>query len=226
MKVMVLEDDAEIGAWVRDGLSRAGHTVDWVTDGKDALVAATTREFDVLVLDRMVPSLDGLSVLKSIRAAKVQTPVLFLTALSEIDDRVEGLQAGADDYLSKPFALTELEARVSVLGRRASPSQSAEVTKLTIGDVTLDLLRQTCTRQGRAIDLNGKEFRLLEALMRAKGRIQTRNMLLEKVWDMNFDPTTSVVETHMSRLRAKLEKPFGDTVIRTIRGAGYVIEGH
>lgn len=225
MKVMVLEDDAEIGAWVRDGLSRAGHTVDWLTDGKDALVAATTREFDVLVLDRMVPGLDGLSVLNSIRAAKVQTPVLFLTALSEIDDRVEGLQAGADDYLSKPFALTELEARVSVLGRRASPPQSAEVTKLTIGDVTLDLLRQTCTRQGRAIDLNGKEFRLLEALMRAKGRIQTRNMLLEKVWDMNFDPTTSVVETHMSRLRAKLEKPFGDTVIRTIRGAGYVIEG-
>lgn len=225
MKVMVLEDDAEIGAWVRDGLSRAGHTVDWLTDGKDALVAATTREFDVLVLDRMVPGLDGLSVLNSIRAAKVQTPVLFLTALSEIDDRVEGLQAGADDYLSKPFALTELEARVSVLGRRASPPQSAEVTKLTIGDVTLDLLGQTCTRKGRAIDLNGKEFRLLEALMRAKGRIQTRNMLLEKVWDMNFDPTTSVVETHMSRLRAKLEKPFGDTVIRTIRGAGYVIEG-
>ena len=225
MKVMVLEDDAEIGAWVRDGLSRAGHTVDWLTDGKDALVAATTREFDVLVLDRMVPGLDGLSVLKSVRAAKVQTPVLFLTALSEIDNRVEGLQAGADDYLSKPFALTELEARVSVLGRRASPSQSAEATKLTIGDVTLDLLKQTCTRQGQTIDLNGKEFRLLEALMRAKGRIQTRNMLLEKVWDMNFDPTTSVVETHMSRLRAKLEKPFGDTVIRTIRGAGYVIEG-
>lgn len=225
MKVMVLEDDDEIGSWVRDGLSRAGHTVDWVTDGKDALIAATTRPFDVLVLDRMVPGLDGLSVLRSIRAAKVQTPVLFLTALSEIDDRVEGLQAGADDYLSKPFALTELEARVSVLGRRAAPAETAEVTKIVIGDVTLDLLKQTCTRKGQAIDLNGKEFRLLEALMRAKGRIQTRNMLLEKVWDMNFDPTTSVVETHMSRLRAKLEKPFGDTVIRTIRGAGYVIEG-
>jgi two-component system, OmpR family, response regulator len=225
MKVMILEDDVEIGAWVRDGLSRAGHTVDWVTDGKDALIAVTTREFDVLVLDRMVPGLDGLSLLKSIRAAKVRTPVLFLTALSEIDDRVEGLQAGADDYLSKPFAMTELEARVSVLGRRGAPPETTEATKLMIGDVTLDLLKQTCTRQGQAIDLNGKEFRLLEALMRAKGRIQTRNMLLEKVWDMNFDPTTSVVETHMSRLRAKLEKPFGDTVIRTIRGAGYVIDG-
>ena len=224
MKVMVLEDDDEIGAWVRDGLSRAGHTVDWVKDGKDALIAATTREFDVLVLDRMVPGLDGLSVLRAIRAAKVQTPVLFLSALSEIDDKVEGLQAGADDYLAKPFALTELEARVSVLGRRAAPTNATEATKLLVKDVTLDLLKQTCTRQGQIIDLNGKEFRLLEALMRATGRIQTRNMLLEKVWDMNFDPTTSVVETHMSRLRAKLEKPFGDTVIRTIRGAGYVIE--
>jgi two-component system, OmpR family, response regulator len=163
MKVMILEDDVEIGAWVRDGLSRAGHTVDWVTDGKDALIAVTTREFDVLVLDRMVPGLDGLSLLKSIRAAKVRTPVLFLTALSEIDDRVEGLQAGADDYLSKPFAMTELEARVSVLGRRGAPPETTEATKLMIGDVTLDLLKQTCTRQGQAIDLNGKEFRLLEA---------------------------------------------------------------
>ena len=198
--------------------------MDWVKDGKDALIAATTREFDVLVLDRMVPGLDGLSVLRAIRAAKVQTPVLFLSALSDIDDKVEGLQAGADDYLAKPFALTELEARVSVLGRRAAPTNATEVTKLVVKDVTLDLLKQTCTRQGQIIDLNGKEFRLLEALMRATGRIQTRNMLLEKVWDMNFDPTTSVVETHMSRLRAKLEKPFGDTVIRTIRGAGYVIE--
>ena len=224
MKVMLLEDDSEIGTWVRDGLTRAGHTVDWVTDGKDAMVLATTSSFDVLVLDRMVPGLDGLSVLKAIRAAKVATPVLFLTALSEIDDRVEGLQAGADDYLSKPFALTELEARVSVLGRRSAPQDTGEVTKLVIGDVTLDLLKQTCTRQGQVVDLNGKEFRLLEALMRSKGRIQTRNMLLEKVWDMNFDPTTSVVETHISRLRAKLEKPFGDTVIRTIRGAGYVID--
>ena len=224
MKVMVLEDDKEIGTWVRDGLTRAGHTVDLVTAGKDALIVATTRQFDVLVLDRMVPDLDGLSVLKSIRAAKVQTPVLFLTALSDIDDRVEGLQSGADDYLSKPFALTELEARVSVLGRRAAPSSASEVTKLVAGDVTLDLLKQTCTRRGQQIDLNGKEFRLLEALMRAKGRVQTRNMLLEKVWDMNFDPTTSVVETHMSRLRAKIEKPFGDTIIRTVRGAGYVID--
>lgn len=224
MKVLVLEDDAEIGAWVQGGLSRAGHTVDWLTNGKDALIAATTQDFDVLVLDRMVPELDGMSVLRAIRAAKVHTPVLFLSALSEIDDRVEGLQAGADDYLSKPFALTELEARVAVLGRRNMPAESPEATKLTHGDITLDLLKQTCTRRGQAIDLNGKEFRLLEALLRAKGRVQTRNMLLEKVWNMNFDPTTSVVETHMSRLRAKLEKPFGDTVIRTIRGAGYVID--
>ncbi len=224
MKLLVLEDDKDIGEWVRDGLTRAGHTVDLVTNGKDALVAATTRDFDVLILDRMVPELDGLSVLKAIRAAQNTTPVIFLTALSDIDDRVEGLQSGADDYLSKPFAMTELEARVAALGRRATPSATPEVTKLTVGDVTLDLLKQTCTRRGQPIDLNGKEFRLLEALMRAKGRIQTRNMLLEKVWDRNFDPTTSVVETHMSRLRSKVEKPFGDTFIRTIRGAGYVVD--
>ncbi len=224
MKIMVLEDDKEIGAWIRDGLSRAGHTVDWLEDGKDALVAATTRDFDVLILDRMVPGLDGLSVLKAIRAAKIQTPTLFLTALSDIDDRVEGLQSGADDYLPKPFALTELEARVAALGRRATPAADGEVTKLENGDLSLDLLKQTCARRGQSIDLNGKEFRLLEALMRSKGRIQTRNMLLEKVWDMNFDPTTSVVETHISRLRGKIEKPFGDTVIRTVRGAGYVID--
>lgn len=224
MKLLVLEDDKDIGEWVRDGLTRAGHTVDLVTNGKDALVAATTRDFDVLILDRMVPELDGLSVLKAIRAAQNTTPVIFLTALSDIDDRVEGLQSGADDYLSKPFAMTELEARVAALGRRATPNATPEVTKLTVADVTLDLLKQTCTRRGQPIDLNGKEFRLLEALMRAKGRIQTRNMLLEKVWDMNFDPTTSVVETHMSRLRSKIEKPFGDTFIRTIRGAGYVVD--
>ncbi|UWR00378.1 response regulator transcription factor [Rhodobacteraceae bacterium S2214] len=224
MKILLLEDDQEIGSWVRDGLSKAGHVVDWVTDGKDALVMATTQDFDVMVLDRMTPGLDGMSVLKAVRASKNTTPALFLTALSDIDDRVEGLQAGADDYLPKPFALTELEARVAALGRRAQPAQTAEATSLNVGDIALDLLKQSCTRQGQHIDLNTKEFRLLEAFMRAKGRVLTRNMLLEKVWDMNFDPTTSVVETHVSRLRGKIEKPFGDTVIRTIRGAGYIFD--
>ena len=224
MKVMLLEDDAQIGAWVRDGLSQAGHVVDWLTDGREALVAATTRAFDVLVLDRMVPGLDGLSVLRAARAAKVRTPALFLTAVADIDDRVEGLQAGGDDYLAKPFALSELEARVAALGRRGAPAAPTEITRLTARDLTLDLLRQTCRRGGRDIDLAAKEFRLLEALLRAKGRVQTRGMLLEKVWDMNFDPTTSVVETHVSRLRAKIDKPFDDAIIRTIRGAGYVVD--
>ncbi|MCL4164613.1 UNVERIFIED_CONTAM: hypothetical protein GTU68_007986 [Idotea baltica] len=224
MKILLLEDDKEIGGWVNDGLTRAGHVVDWLENGRDALIAATTHTYDVMILDRMTPELDGLSVLKAVRASKNMTPALFLTALSDVDDRVEGLQAGADDYLSKPFALSELEARVAALGRRAQASAQPEVTSLVAGDIRLNLLKQSCTRQGSAIVLNAKEFRLLEAFIRAKGRVLTRNMLLEKVWDLNFDPTTSVVETHVSRLRGKIEKPFGDTVIRTIRGAGYIFE--
>ena len=224
MKILLLEDDAEIGAWVRDGLTRAGHVVDWLENGRDALISATTQTYDVLILDRMTPELDGLSVLKSIRAAKNRTPAIFLTAMGDVEDRVEGLQAGADDYLPKPFALSELEARVAALGRRGQGPSEVDATTLTAGDIRLDLLKQNATRQGQNLDLNTKEFRLLEAFLRAEGRVLTRNMLLEKVWDMNFDPTTSVVETHMSRLRGKLEKPFGDTVIRTIRGAGYIFE--
>ena len=224
MKILLLEDDGEIGAWVSGGLVRSGHVVDWLKSGRDALVAATTHEYDVLVLDRMVPELDGLSVLKALRAAKIGTPALILTALGDVDDRVEGLRSGADDYLRKPFAFSELEARIEALGRRPATSQVADTSVLEAGDIRLDLYRQKCRRQDRDVDLNAKEFRLLETFMRSKGRVLTRNMLLEKVWDLNFDPTTSVVETHVSRLRGKIEKPFGDTVIRTIRGAGYVFE--
>ncbi|MEP3279550.1 MAG: response regulator transcription factor [Stappiaceae bacterium] len=224
MKILLLEDDTEIGSWTRDGLTRSGHVVDWLESGREALVAATTRNYDLLILDRMVPELDGLSVLCAIRAAKDATPVLLLTALGDVDDRVEGLHAGADDYLPKPFAFSELDARVAALGRRNTELGQAEMTKLVVGDIHLDLLKQRCTRQGQSIDLNAKEFRLLEAFLRSQGRVLTRTMLLEKVWDMNFDPTTSVVETHVSRLRGKIEKPFGDTVIRTMRGAGYVFE--
>lgn len=224
MKILLLEDDREIGAWVTDGLVRSGHVVDWLMSGKDALVAATTRGYDVLVLDRMVPELDGLSVLKALRAAKIASPALILTALGDVDDRVEGLRSGADDYLPKPFAFSELEARIAALGRRVPTSVVADTGVLQAGDIRLDLYRQKCRRQGREVDLNAKEFRLLETFMRSGGRVLTRNMLLERVWDLNFDPTTSVVETHVSRLRGKIEKPFGDTVIRTIRGAGYVFE--
>lgn len=224
MKILLLEDDAGIGRWVHSSLSDAGHVVDWVEDGRDALASATTGEFDVIVLDRMTPGIDGLSVLKALRASKNMTPVLFLTAMEAVDDRVEGLEAGADDYLTKPFASTELLARVGALGRRAAPAAQSEPVKLNAGDLELDLLKQTCVRQGSRVDLNAKEFRLLEVFMRNQGRVLTRAMLLERVWDINFDPTSSVVETHISRLRAKIEKPFGDTLIRTKRGAGYVFE--
>ena len=224
MKILFLEDDKDIGSFVSDGLVRSGHIVDWIKNGRNALVSATTKEYDVFIFDRMVPELDGLSVLKALRAAKITTPVLMLTALGDVDDRVEGLQSGADDYLAKPFAFSELEARVAALGRRVSPEVNTDGSIMRAGDIQLDLYRQKCRRRNQDIDLNNKEFRLLETFMRAKGRVLTRTMLLEKVWNMNFDPTTSVVETHVSRLRGKIEKPFGDTVIRTLRGSGYVFD--
>ena len=223
MKILVLEDDAELGSWVQSGLRQEGHVVDWLTDGREALVAATTQTYDVLILDRMTPSLDGLSVLKSLRAAKVATPALFLTAIAGVDDRVEGLEAGADDYLTKPFAMTELVARVAALGRRR-PQADAAATTLKVADLELDLIRRTATRAGVVLDLNPKEFLLLEVFLRNPRRVLTRSMLLERVWDLHFDPMTSVVETHVSRLRSKIEKPFGGTLIRTVRGAGYVLD--
>ncbi|MEM9248583.1 MAG: response regulator transcription factor [Pseudomonadota bacterium] len=223
MRLLVLEDDPSLGPWTEKGLREAGHVVDLFTDGKDALVAAMGQSYDVLVLDRMVPGLDGLSLLKALRQAKVTAPAIFLTALGAVDDRVEGLRAGGDDYLVKPFAFSELLARVEVLSRRQGTTEE-QSSVLSAGDIVIDLHKRTCVRQGQPIDLNPKEFVLLEVFLRSKGRVQTRTMLLERVWDMNFDPTTSVVETHISRLRAKIEKPFGDTLIRTIRGTGYVFE--
>lgn len=223
MRLLVLEDDATLGPWTEKGLSDAGHVVDLFVDGRDAVAAAMGQSYDVLVLDRMTPGLDGLSALKAIRQAKVTAPAIFLTALGEVDDRVEGLRAGGDDYLVKPFAFSELLARIEVLARRPCATEE-EVSQLTAGDISIDLQKRICVRRGQAIDLNPKEFLLLEIFMRSKGRVQTRTMLLERVWSMNFDPTTSVVETHISRLRGKIEKPFGDTVIRTIRGSGYVFE--
>ncbi len=223
MRLLVLEDDPTLGPWIERGLTEAGHVVDLFGDGKDALIAAMAQDYDVLVLDRMVPGLDGLAVLKSLRQAKITAPAIFLTALDEVEDRVEGLRAGGDDYLAKPFAFSELLARIEVLVRRQGTTEE-QSSKLSAGDIVIDLHKRSVTRQGQAIDLNPKEFLLLEVFVRSKGRVQTRTMLLERVWDMHFDPTTSVVETHISRLRGKIEKPFGDTLIRTIRGAGYVFE--
>ena len=223
MRLLVLEDDKTLGPWIEQGLSDSGHVVDLFTNGKDALIAATTTAYDVLVLDRMVPGLDGLSTLTALRQAKVTAPAIFLTALGEVEDRVEGLRAGGDDYLVKPFAFSELIARIEAITRRGSVSEDLSPV-LETGDITIDLHKRTCTRQGQPIELNPKEFLLLEVFMRSNRRVQTKSMLLERIWNMNFDPTTGVVETHISRLRKKIEKPFGDVLIRTIRGAGYVFE--
>ncbi|MCK0142766.1 response regulator transcription factor [Aliiroseovarius sp. F20344] len=224
MRILLLEDDDQLGAWISGGLREEGHVVDHFVDGKDALMAAMGQDFDVFILDRMVPSLDGLAVLKSLRASKNNTPALFLTALGEVDARVEGFEAGGDDYLTKPFAFAELSARVSALGRRGDGNESAtaQQTELKYNDLTLDLLSRRCERNGQAIDLMAKEFKLLEYFMRRPGRLVTRTMLLEQVWDMSFDPTTSVVETHISRLRSKIDKPFDDALLKTRRGEGYV----
>jgi DNA-binding response OmpR family regulator len=224
MRILLLEDDRQLGPWVAGGLREEGHVVDHFKDGKDALLAAMGQDFDLLILDRMVPNLDGLAVLKSLRASKNTTPALFLTALGEVDARVEGFEAGGDDYLTKPFAFAELSARVNALGRRRDgvEANKAAQTTLRYADLSLDLLARRCERQGQPIELMAKEFKLLEYFMRRPGRLVTRTMLLEQVWDMSFDPTTSVVETHISRLRAKVDKPFDEPLIRTRRGEGYV----
>lgn len=224
MRILVLEDDSQLGPWVTSGLKEEGHVVDLFEDGKEALLAAMGQDYDLLILDRMVPGLDGLAVLKSLRASKNKTPALFLTALGEVDARVEGFEAGGDDYLTKPFAFAELSARVNALGRRreGGSSDPVETTTLRYGDLSLDLVARHCERQGQTIDLMAKEFKLLEYFMRRPGRLVTRTMLLEQVWDMSFDPTTSVVETHISRLRTKVDKPFDGELIRTRRGEGYV----
>ena len=224
MRLLVLEDDETLGPWLVNGLQEAGHVVDLFTSGRDALVAGTVTTYDALILDRMTPELDGLSVLKALRAAQVSTPALFLTAMDDVEDRVEGLEAGGNDYLIKPFAFSELLARIMVMARSQNQSKDQSPSTLTVGDITIDLHKRTCSRAGQPIDLNTREFQLLEVFMRNNGRVLSRTMLLERVWDMNFDPTTSVVETHISRLRAKVERPFDSSVIRTIRGAGYVFE--
>jgi len=224
MRILLLEDDLQLGPWIQESLNSAGHVTDLLTDGRHALATVTTQDYDIVLLDRMVPGLDGLSVLKAMRAAKNTVPVLFLTALGEVDDRVAGLEAGGDDYLTKPFAFTELLARVNALGRRNSSAESTQSSVLTYQDIELDLMSRQCLRDGQKIELNTKEFLLLEIFLKHPSRIQTKAMLLEKVWDLRFDPTTSVVETHISRLRNKIDKPFDKKLLKTVRGAGYVLE--
>ncbi|MDR4493290.1 MAG: winged helix-turn-helix domain-containing protein [Nitrospirales bacterium] len=221
MKILVIEDDTETATYIANGLTEEGYVVDIQADGKVGFVQAMDESYEVLIVDRMLPNLDGLSLVKGLRTANVQTPVLFLSALGEINHRVEGLQGGGDDYLSKPFAFSELKARIEVL-RRRPPIQLIE-SRLRVGDLELDLMTRIVKRGEILIDLQPREFRLLEYLMRHAGRVVTRTMLLEHVWDFYFDPRTSVVETHISRLRTKINRGFNQPLIHTVRGTGYRI---
>lgn len=221
MKVLVIEDDQETAAYIKKGLAEQGHVVDHAATGRDGLFLAAGETFDVIVMDRRLPGMDGLSIVKTIRAAGVTTPVLFLTTMTGVGDRVEGLEAGADDYLVKPFAFAELNARINALVRR--PPIAATTTVLKVGDLEMDLLARKVQRGGHTIELQPREFQLLEFLMRNAGRTVTRTMLLEGVWDFHFDPKTNIVETHVSRLRSKIDKGFESELIETVRGAGYRI---
>ena len=221
MKLLIVEDDREAASYLKRALSEAGHAVDYAAAGRDGLMLAAAEPYDVIILDRMLPEIDGLAILRTIRASGVKTPVLLLTALGGIDDRVEGLEAGADDYLVKPFAFAELLARVNALARRP-PTQDLRV-ELVVADLKLDLLKRTVTRAGRRIELQPREFQILEYLLRHAGRVVTRTMLLESVWDFHFDPKTNIVETHMSRLRGKVDRGHAHELIHTVRGAGYVL---
>ncbi len=221
MRILMIEDDKAAADYAAKGLTESGHVCDVLADGSDGLFQATRESYDVIVVDRMLPGLDGLSMVRAIRAAGAKTPVLFLTAIGGIDDRVEGLEAGGDDYLTKPFAFAELLARLNALARR--PPVQVVKTVLVVADLELDLMQRLARRGGQNIDLLPKEFTLLEVLMRNEGRVVTRTMLLERVWDFHFDPKTSVVETHISRLRAKIDKPFAVALLHTVKSAGYSI---
>ncbi len=221
MKILVIEDDTETAAYVAKGLRQQGHAVDQAANGRDGLFLAASEPYDLLIVDRRLPGLDGLAVVKTMRGAGVRTPVLFLTTMSGIDDRVEGLEGGADDYLVKPFAFAELVARVNALGRR--PALAVTTTTLAVADLEIDLVKRTATRSGRRIELQPREFQLLEYLMRHAGRIVTRTMLLENIWEFHFDPRTNIVETHISRLRSKVDRGFASELIHTVRGAGYCL---
>ncbi len=220
MRILLVEDDPHTAGFIAKGLREDGHTVDHVDNGKDGLFLATTETYDAIVLDRMLPQLDGMTVLKTLRGADNRTPAMLLTALGDVEHRVEGLRAGADDYLVKPFAYAELSARLDTLARRGTGG-SGEPVRLRVEDLDLDLLKREAARGGKTIELQPREFRLLEYLMRHAGRVVTRTMLLEAVWDYHFDPQTNVIDVHISRLRQKIDQGFPTSLLHTVRGAGY-----
>ena len=218
-RILVVEDDAETAEYILKGLREAGFTAEHVADGRDGLYMASSSEFDAIVMDRMIPGMDGLSVTKAVRAAGVQTPILILSALAHLDERVTGLRAGADDYLTKPFGFSELAARLENLMRRGVAK--AVETALACGDLSLDLLSRRVTRAGKSLDLLPRELKLLEYFLRHRDRVVTRTMLLEEVWDYRFDPHTSLIDTHISRLRKKIDEGFDKPLLHTVRGSGY-----
>lgn len=223
MRILLVEDDEQISRYIQNGLESSGHVTDVLGDGRDALLVGIREPYDVAIIDRMLPELDGLSLLRGLRGAGCKTPVLFLTSMGGVNDRVEGLEAGADDYLVKPFAFSELLARINALSRR--PPITAEKAKLRVADLELDLFSRLASRGGMTIELLPREFALLELLMRNEGRILTKTMLLERIWNFNFDPQSTVVETHISRLRAKIDKPFDVPLLHNTRNSGYSIHG-
>ncbi|MBA4171585.1 MAG: DNA-binding response regulator [Hyphomicrobium sp.] len=221
MRVLLIEDDRETAQFLQKALKESGHAADLAEDGEAGLAMAEGGGYDILIVDRMLPKLDGLAVVKSLRTIGHRTPVLILSALGEVDDRVKGLRAGGDDYLTKPYAYTELLARIEALARRSAPEE--QETRYTVGDLVLDRLAHRVTRGGEPITLQPREYRLLEYLMKHAGQVVTRTMLLENVWDYHFDPQTNVIDVHVSRLRGKIDKGFSAPLLHTVRGAGYMI---
>jgi two-component system OmpR family response regulator len=222
MKLLLIEDDKEAAKYLIKGLREHGYVVDHSATGKDGLFLATTEKYDAMIIDRMVPEVDGLTIIQTLRASGNDTPAIVLTALDKVDEKVKGLKAGADDYLAKPYSFTELIARLEAITRRKGGTEKAQ-TKLTCGDLEMDLLTRTVKRGDKEIELQAREFALLEYLMRNAGTVVTRTMLLENVWDYNFDPQTNVIDVHISRLRQKVDKGFEKSLITTLRGAGYKI---
>ena len=221
MKILLIEDDTETGKYITKGLDENGYTLDYAKDGNEGLYLAMNNSYDLIIIDRMLPKIDGLSIIKMLRAAEKSMPILILSALGDVDEKVEGLKAGADDYLAKPYAFSELLARIEALLRRGKET-SEHI--LQAGSLKINLENYTVTRNGQKIELKPREFRLLEYLVRHKGQIITRTMLLENVWDYNFDPQTNIIDVHISRLRSKIDKGFDKELIKTIRGIGYKIE--
>ncbi|MFC3093687.1 DNA-binding response regulator [Alteromonas sediminis] len=222
MHILIVEDDEEVSAFIHNGLAEVGHTVDVAHDGREGLGLAQSGSYDILILDRMLPSIDGVSLLQALRDEGIDTPTLFLSALDKVEDKVNGLRAGADDYLAKPFAFEELLARLDVMHSR-SLANGNEPTTINVSDLSLNLITRRVKRGEKEIPLQTREFKLLEFLLRNQGQIVTRTMLLEKVWDYNFDPQTNIIDVHISRLRQKIDKGFPTPIIKTVRGAGYLV---